>query len=251
MGQTEDGAVEIRGTMIKPKEVGLYAARIIPQNNVTKELAVVGPAAMDYDKDSGAFTVTLKTQGMENLFFCADDPKFLELYVQTRQVDKIKYGTEADANERVNVKHLQLSCRLPMDYFPDPRVVIEDDADRQKFDREIAEKAKRVEEERLVQVAAQLARKEERARKKEEFLAAKMNADEGDDGDDMSGSDKGSKSGSGHTPQGGSSKHRSGSHDSGSQDNSEMNDDDEFGENEEDEDYDGGVGDLPTAPEMQ
>jgi hypothetical protein len=81
------------------------------------------------------------------------------------------------------------------------------------------------------------------------MLAAKMNADDGDE-DDMSGSDKGSKSGSGHTPQGTSSKHRSGSHDSGSRENSELNDDEDFEEQDE-EDYDGGVGDLPTAPEMQ
>jgi len=240
----------VRGHVIKPKEVGLYAASICPGSNPTKQLTIIGPAGIEYDRESGAYTVTLKTQGMENLFFSNDEPKFLDLWVQTKQVEKIKYGAEAQPDERVNTKHLHLSARLPMDYYPDPRVVIEDQTDQQKFDREIAEKAKRIEEERLVQVAAQLARKEERARKREEMLAAKMNADDGDE-DDMSGSDKGSKSGSGHTPQGSSNKHRTNSHDSGSQDNSEQYDDDDLGEEQDEEDYDGGVGDLPTAPEMQ
>lgn len=95
-----------------------------------KEIAVVGPAAIDYQKDSGDFVITLKTAGMEGLFFNLEDPRFLELYIQRRQVDKIKYGAEADEKERVNVAHLELSVRFPMDYYPDPRTVIEDDADR-------------------------------------------------------------------------------------------------------------------------
>lgn len=195
--------------------------------------------------------MTLKTQGMEGLFYSQDDPKYLELYIQRRQVDKIKYGSAADDKERINVTHLELSNRQPMDYFPDPRTVIEDDADRQKHERDMAERMKRLEEERLIMVAANLARKEERARKREEMLAAKMAADdgEGEDDDDDDGSKR--DSGSGHTPQGTSSKHRSGSHGSDSQQDSDQLDDDEFGENgEDDEDYDGGVGDLPSAPEM-
>lgn len=67
---------------------------------------------------------------MENLFFSQDDPKFLEIYIQDRQVDKIQYGSDAKQDERVNVAHLKLSARIPMDYYPDPRTVIEDDADR-------------------------------------------------------------------------------------------------------------------------
>lgn len=170
------------------------------------------------------------------------------MYIQRRQVDKIKYGAEGDANERINVAHLELSIRHPMDYYPDPRTVIEDDADRQKYERDMAERQKRIEEERLIMVAANLARKEERAKKREEALAAKMNADDGEDMDDMSGSEKGSKQDSQHTPQGTSSKNRSA--DSASQENSFNEDEDELGEDNDDEDYEG-VGDLPSAPEMQ
>ena len=53
--------------------------------------------------------------------------------------------------------------------------MIEDEIDRQRFEREIAERMKRQEEERLIKLAENLARKEERAKKKEEMLAAKMN----------------------------------------------------------------------------
>jgi len=224
LGQTEDGSVEVRGAVKDPKEVGIYAARIVAQSNMKKEIAVVGPAAIDYNKGSGEFVITLKTQGIDGLFFNVDDPRYLELYIQKRQVDKIKYGADADPNERVNVAHLEISMRVPMDYYPDPRTVIEDDADRQRYERDMAERQKRLEEERLIMVAANLARKEERAKKREEMLAAKMAQDEDGDGDDMSGSDRGSRHGTGsaHTPQGTSSKQRSGSQaESGSQDNSE------------------------------
>jgi len=129
LGQTEDGAVEVRGVVID-KTVGVYASRIVAAANMKKELAVVGPAAIDYNKTTGEFVITLKTQGMENLFFSQDDPKFLEIYIQDRQVDKIQYGSDAKQDERVNVTHLKLMSRIPMDYYPDPRTVIEDDADR-------------------------------------------------------------------------------------------------------------------------
>jgi len=71
---------------------------------------------------------------------------------------------------------------LPIEYIPDPRTIIEDEIDRQRFEREIAERIKRQEEERLIKIAENMARKEERAKKKEEMLAAKMNG--GKDSDD-------------------------------------------------------------------
>jgi len=39
----------------------------------------------------------------DDLFHSETDPKFVELYVSRRQVDKIKYGPAADANERIQV----------------------------------------------------------------------------------------------------------------------------------------------------
>lgn len=46
-----------------------------------------------------------------------------------RQVDKIKYGAAGDPAEKINVTHLELCLRLPLDILPDPRTVIEDDLD--------------------------------------------------------------------------------------------------------------------------
>jgi hypothetical protein len=159
---------------------GIYAVRIVAANNMKKELAVVGPSQIEYNKTTGEFLVTLKTQGLEDMFYSQSDPKFIELYVSRRQIDKIKYGAAADASERIQVQHLELCCRLPMDYYPDPRTIIEDDVDRQRFERDMAERLRRQEEERLIQVAANLARKEERAKKREEMQAAKMNQDDDD-----------------------------------------------------------------------
>jgi hypothetical protein len=255
LGQTEDGAVEVRGIVLDKANVGLYAARIVASSKMTKEItpdAIVGPSHIDMNKDTGEFVITLNTQKIDSLFHSQDDPKFLELYISRRQVEKILYGAQADDTARIDVKHLELSMRQAMDYYPDPRTVIEDDADRQKYDRDMAERMKRQEEERLIMVAANLARKEERAKKREEMLAQKINNDGDDDDEDLDASDKGSRreTGSAHTPQGTSSKHRSGSHESGSHEDSYVDDEDLNDDQDDNEEYDGGVGDLPSAPEM-
>jgi len=218
LGQTEDGSVEVRGVVLDKANVGLYAAQVVASSNMKKAISpAVGPAAIDFNKDSGEFVITLTMANKENLFHCVDDPKFLELFVSRRQVDKILYGAQATADERIQVAHLELNVRASMDYYPDPRTVIEDDADRQKYERDMAERLKRQEEDRLIMVAANLARKEERAKKREEMLAQKIGAD-GDSNDEELDDDQGSRrdTGSAHTPQGTSSKNRSGSHDSNS-----------------------------------
>lgn len=84
---------------------------------------------------------------------------------------------------------MTIAVRVPLEYIPDPRTIIEDEADRQRFEKEMADKVKRLEEERLIRVAERLARKEDRQRKKEEAQAA---AERGDiDEDQMSGSQSG------------------------------------------------------------
>ena len=129
IGHTEDGATTIEGQVID-KSIGIYALRIVSHSNLKKEIAVSGPAQIEFNKSTGEFSATLKTQGIENLFHSQDDPKYVEIYIQDRQVDKIKYGAEANQDERINVGHLKISNRLPLEYFPDPRTIIEDDADR-------------------------------------------------------------------------------------------------------------------------
>ena len=46
------------------------------------------------------------------------------------------------SNERINVAHLELALRLPMEYIPDPRTVIEDAADKEKEERDALERQK-------------------------------------------------------------------------------------------------------------
>lgn len=80
---------------------------------------------------------------------------------------------------------MTIGVRLALEFIPDPRMVIEDEADRKKQEREMIEAVKRAEEEKLIKQAEKLARKEERQKKKEEALAA---AERGDVDADMSGS---------------------------------------------------------------
>ena len=141
LGQTEEGIVEVRGQALD-KNAGLYAARIVATSNMKKELAVSGPAMIDLNKQTGEFRIQVKAQ-IEDLFYSQTDPKLLEIFVSRRQIDKIKYGAAADASERIQVQHLELCLRLPLEYLPDPRTVIEDEVDRQRFEREIAERMKR------------------------------------------------------------------------------------------------------------
>lgn len=44
------------------KNVGLYAARVVGQGNMKKELAICGPSAIVFDKGTGQFSLTLKTK---------------------------------------------------------------------------------------------------------------------------------------------------------------------------------------------
>jgi hypothetical protein len=61
---------------------------------------------------------------------------------------------------------LQLAYRLPMEYVPDPRVVIEDEKDGLRYEREQAQIVKRKEDERVNKEAQRLAKKAELAEKR-------------------------------------------------------------------------------------
>lgn len=50
-------------------------------SNLKKELAVAGPAHIEFNKTTGEFVLTLKAAGLDDLFYSTTDPKFLELYV--------------------------------------------------------------------------------------------------------------------------------------------------------------------------
>lgn len=80
ISELPDGGVEATGTLLN-REVGIYAARIVPLNKLTKELKVVGPSNIRLDKSSGNFTVTLPGP-LDNFFYNHEDPKVLEFYIR-------------------------------------------------------------------------------------------------------------------------------------------------------------------------
>jgi hypothetical protein len=62
----------------------------------------------------------------------------IQFYIRSKAVDKIPYGVAS--NDRINVAHLEAQAlTLPMEYMPDPRTIIEDEADikREAKDREL------------------------------------------------------------------------------------------------------------------
>jgi hypothetical protein len=65
------------------------------------------------------------------------------------------------------VAHLELAMRIPMEFLPDPRTVIEDAHDREKEERDAADRRKREQEEKLVREAQRLVRQEEKKRARE------------------------------------------------------------------------------------
>ena len=60
-----------------------------------------------------------------------------------------------------------------MEFIPDPRTVIEDAHDREKEERDLADRRKREQEEKLVREAQKLVRQEEKRKAREERAAAK------------------------------------------------------------------------------
>jgi len=157
--ESEDGGVDIRGTMLS-NEVGLYAARIVSVKNPKKDIKVVGPPNIQLDKATRNFIITI--EGPSDGLFYSEDPKILEIYIRKSQIDKIQYGVASQ--ERINVAHLELAMRIPMEFLPDPRTVIEDAHDREKEERDAADRRKREQEEKLVREAQRLVRQEEKKR---------------------------------------------------------------------------------------
>lgn len=68
MNQTADGGIEIKGIVLD-KMIGLYAARIASLGKLNKDLKVVGPQYIQYQKNSGDFTVTMPGP-INDAFYC-------------------------------------------------------------------------------------------------------------------------------------------------------------------------------------
>jgi hypothetical protein len=195
--ESEDGGVDIRGTMLS-SEVGLYAARIASIKNLKKDLKISGPPNIQYDKATRNFIISV--EGPSDGLFYSDDVKILEIYIRKQQIDKIQYGVASQ--ERINVAHLELALRLPMEFIPDPRTVIEDAHDREKEERDLADRRKREQEEKLVREAQKLVRQEEKRKAREERAAAKAA------GVDYDSEQYSSAGGAGHSEKSGSKKSR-------------------------------------------
>ena len=115
----------------------------------------------------------------------ASDPKILEIYTRNTQIDKIQYGGGQPIKDR-DFASLQCVLKLPMELLPDPRVIREDAADQEKFERELKERAERAAEEKKIREAQEAAKKEEKEKKRQARIEA-MEAEKqgkGDDGSD-------------------------------------------------------------------
>lgn len=77
--ESEEGGVDIRGMMLS-SEVGLYAARVVAIKNLKKDIKVVGPPNIQFDKNTRTFIITIEGP-IENIFY-SDDPKVLEIYIR-------------------------------------------------------------------------------------------------------------------------------------------------------------------------
>jgi hypothetical protein len=130
---TEDDGVEIQAQMVpneeKKYDFGVYAVRIAAVKNMKKEIVIAGPQGIKFDENTHKFTVTFP--GPLDAFY-SDEEKVLELYMR-KTSPPILYGQPSD--ERINVAHLILGERMPMVLFPDPRIVLEDEADREREER--------------------------------------------------------------------------------------------------------------------
>ena len=65
------------------KEVGLYAVRVASLAKMNKEIKVVGPSAIKFDRSTGEFVVHIPGP-FENLFYNNEDPKVIEFFISRR-----------------------------------------------------------------------------------------------------------------------------------------------------------------------
>lgn len=156
---TEDEGVEIQGQMLRNAEnkydVGIYAVRIASIKNIKKDIVITGPPGIKFDESTKKFTVTFA--GPIDVFY-GEDKKIVEIYVR-KSTPPIPYGVASD--ERVNVGFLAIGYRMPMVLHPDPRVILEDEADREKDEKEKEEIKRQQEEEKLFKEAQKLESKDE------------------------------------------------------------------------------------------
>jgi len=156
---TEDEGIMIQGQMLRNAEkkydVGVYAIRIVSPKNLKKDIVITGPSGIQFDQNTKKFTAKFK--GPLDVLY-SEDEKILELYVR-KITPPIPYGEPSE--ERINVKVLSIGCRMPMVLHPDPRVILEDEADKEREEKKKEEVKRMEEEEKLFKEAQKLEHKEE------------------------------------------------------------------------------------------
>jgi hypothetical protein len=65
------------------KEVGLYVVRVASLANMNKDIKVVGPSAIKFDRSSVEFVVHIPGP-FDNLFYNNEDPKDIEIFISRR-----------------------------------------------------------------------------------------------------------------------------------------------------------------------
>jgi len=214
-----------------------------------KEKAVIGPSDIQYNKSTGEFIGSFPPQ--DDVFY-QEDPKYMELYVRIKP-DSIPYGEPS--SERINVAQgLELCMKLPMEFIPDPRTIIEDAHDRDREDREKERLAKKLEEERVLREADRAARMNKKAKLQEALRSEQHGLDDDDSGSDLDeDSDQATSKVSGmqsHSDQRGSEE--SGLESGPDRTDNDVSDSDEqgFDDDEKDETVDD-MRDLPSHGEMK
>ena len=243
--------------VLDPTKAGIYGARITQKSNKDKTFGMTGPQFIQFDKDTCQFHITMEKPS-EDVWY-ASDPKILEIYTRNTQIDKIQYGVEQKKIIARDFASLQCVLKLPMELLPDPRVIREDAADQEKFERELKERAERAAEEKKIREAQEAAKKEEKEKKRQARIEA-MEAEKqgkGDDGSDdldEDGSDVDSDSQGNRTSQ---KKGKSGSvgRTTSKAGKSMLGSDEDMEDFEDegidDEGYDNNIGDLPSQPVMK
>ena len=134
--------ITVTGRMLK-FDVGVYAARIVDINSM-KEKALVGPARLGYDASTSVFTAEIPYQ--EGIEYGPEGrgKNLLEIWVRGNP-ETIPYGEEMET--RINLKHIELSDRVRIEIYPDPRQIFEE-AKHEERKKLLVQRQQEFEEER-------------------------------------------------------------------------------------------------------
>lgn len=135
---TEDEkGVEIAGKLTTD-QMGPYAVRVVNETQTPPSaVALVGPDSMQLNLETKDFQVLVDKP--DALY--ASPPLVCEVYLRQKP-QSIEYSKEPAPDLEKNLVYLTLSCKVPIEPFPDPRVVIEESRDKAQQEHEEAARRK-------------------------------------------------------------------------------------------------------------